>query len=222
MDKDKKKSHSESKSIFASVVTPWIWRFTERAPKSTKQDRFEALWLCQMCRNVLDKKYCCAKCNYVYYCSTECQTKDWKLHQKTCSTTLKEFKSFFKQISRDSYLYALTVWLAAFLYNHIELTRILSVICVNEKTYIFGSVDISGAPKERRLHFYPIALYSKTSKARIACIPALPLFIMDVNVATTYGKIQKIRSALEPLAFDALLDWKCKILFSGKTKEKEQ
>ena len=43
---------------------------------------------CEECRAVLDpaKILRCAKCQSCFYCSKECQTRNWRVHKRVCST----------------------------------------------------------------------------------------------------------------------------------------
>ena len=40
---------------------------------------------CHCCDLPLDKAMKCSLCKTTYYCSKECQTKDWKSHHVTCN-----------------------------------------------------------------------------------------------------------------------------------------
>mmetsp|Transcript_23669 Transcript_23669/g.65707 ORF Transcript_23669/g.65707 Transcript_23669/m.65707 type:complete len:140 (-) Transcript_23669:1046-1465(-) len=43
---------------------------------------------CQACQKEASKK--CSRCNLAWYCSVECQKKDWKKHRSVCNS---EFQS---------------------------------------------------------------------------------------------------------------------------------
>ena len=48
-------------------------------------DGREFCFYCKKSRKEVIKLKCCARCKFYYYCSKECQTKDWKDgHQKRC------------------------------------------------------------------------------------------------------------------------------------------
>ncbi len=51
-------------------------------PGSWKRER--ALEICAHCKEEKKKMKKCARCQVVYYCSRECQKKDWKNHKKCC------------------------------------------------------------------------------------------------------------------------------------------
>lgn len=41
---------------------------------------------CFVCRNVIHNKLStCSKCKVIFYCSIDCQKKDWKFHKKFCN-----------------------------------------------------------------------------------------------------------------------------------------
>lgn len=67
--------------------------------------------VCACCKKLLSgkDKYRCGKCDVVYYCSVECQKKDWENHKKSClegnkkwineiRTKYKEFKDHRENI----------------------------------------------------------------------------------------------------------------------------
>lgn len=60
-------------------------------PKSVKS-------MCENCKGSERKMMVCGQCRQAYYCSRECQKKDWKQHKKSCATR-KEWRKFFILIS---------------------------------------------------------------------------------------------------------------------------
>ena len=48
-------------------------------PKSVKS-------MCENCKGSERKMMVCGQCRQAYYCSRECQKKDWKQHKKSCAT----------------------------------------------------------------------------------------------------------------------------------------
>jgi hypothetical protein len=42
---------------------------------------------CTVCHSNKDGIFKCSKCKKTYYCSRECQIKDWKQHKQSCELT---------------------------------------------------------------------------------------------------------------------------------------
>lgn len=45
---------------------------------------------CSLCRETTKKLKVCARCQVVFYCSPECQKKDWKNHKSECSLYIQK------------------------------------------------------------------------------------------------------------------------------------
>jgi hypothetical protein len=65
-------------------------------PESTNEKRGEGN-LKNLCENCLkdDCKNKCGSCKSVYYCSTECQKKNWEKHKLICK---KKTSELFKEM----------------------------------------------------------------------------------------------------------------------------
>lgn len=46
-------------------------------------------------------KYKCSLCKSVYYCSKECQTKDWKVHKTKCPNIVQNIKKVINECSTN-------------------------------------------------------------------------------------------------------------------------
>ena len=50
---------------------------------------FEMSYKCQYCKK--DGTLRCSKCKRVFYCSKECQLRDWPIHKSVCGKFLKDY-----------------------------------------------------------------------------------------------------------------------------------
>ena len=67
--------------------------------KEQDKDAFRMDKMCGGCKNTCKKLKYCVKCNFIGYCSKECQLKDWDKHKHMCgefSTDKKTAKKLYK------------------------------------------------------------------------------------------------------------------------------
>ncbi|GMI00942.1 hypothetical protein TrLO_g12173 [Triparma laevis f. longispina] len=70
----KKKEIEEEEELIEKVET---FEVSENVSEERK---------CEACEKEGAKK--CSRCKVVWYCSKDCQVKDWKIHKKICKQTL--------------------------------------------------------------------------------------------------------------------------------------
>uniref|UniRef100_A0A182P5B8 MYND-type domain-containing protein n=1 Tax=Anopheles epiroticus TaxID=199890 RepID=A0A182P5B8_9DIPT len=73
-----------AKRIGAAYNTDLLERYTDQEESKRKQEAAEgaAVKVCGNCGAVATKK--CSNCLHVYYCSRDCQVKDWSDHKEFC------------------------------------------------------------------------------------------------------------------------------------------
>ena len=85
------KSKCVRKKYIKQNVTSVTEEFNYDLKESVKELLSHLSSVCGGCRKKGDGFKCCSKCNCIYYCSVECQIKDWKEngHKEQCKK-LKE------------------------------------------------------------------------------------------------------------------------------------
>ncbi|XP_022333750.2 uncharacterized protein LOC111130800 isoform X1 [Crassostrea virginica] len=59
-----------------------------------------ASYNCRTCKEKKNTMKRCTRCRLVYYCSRECQAKDWPIHKTSCSNTTENLTDHSKEISK--------------------------------------------------------------------------------------------------------------------------
>jgi hypothetical protein len=68
----------------------------EATEKSNQTNQIKIEKLCFSCKNKTTKK--CVKCEAAYYCTKECQVKDWSIHKLICDYSLFPNKKAEKSV----------------------------------------------------------------------------------------------------------------------------
>ncbi|EXX54183.1 hypothetical protein GLOIN_2v1587334 [Rhizophagus irregularis DAOM 181602=DAOM 197198] len=71
--------------------------------------------ICNVCQNPSTTR--CSKCRQIYYCSRECQKKDWKVHKKLCGKNEVPMPSFPSGSSLPSSLPQMTEFLTDMMFK---------------------------------------------------------------------------------------------------------
>ncbi len=103
------KRYGVPESFIASLKNKG-YNYCESIPKGLKEDENRSMnsstktkildekcnKSCFVCENQTSKT--CSKCNLAFYCSKECQTKDWKTHKLVCSSSMFPKKILDKSV----------------------------------------------------------------------------------------------------------------------------
>ncbi len=60
---------------------------------------------CRVCRKESSNIKKCSKCKCAYYCSTNCQKKDWSIHKKNCTKDDRTYYKTMKKLQENKVLW---------------------------------------------------------------------------------------------------------------------
>ncbi|KIJ11670.1 hypothetical protein PAXINDRAFT_171705 [Paxillus involutus ATCC 200175] len=129
-------SHPTSQETFRRLATP---KEVIKTNKSTSRVA------CTTCVTVLNKVLTCQRCKSVWYCSRQCQKKDWPRHKPTC-TPVERSSGILKLVDN--------VMANDLLYSMIALCSVIDLDLPNDKRRVgfdipfMAHVDVSMEPSD--------------------------------------------------------------------------
>jgi hypothetical protein len=79
------KVETKIKTIFVEISMSGISKKDLIKLIKSKNQKINSFCICHNCYLRLKKMKKCSRCKNMYYCSSECQKKDWVFHKKTCN-----------------------------------------------------------------------------------------------------------------------------------------